>query len=339
LWPKASREERKREYDEAAARQTARDAARLAGGTSAATPVGGADQGRAKMPGAREAKQPAEGEVQAPRRPMLYGPTGRRRGDMGYFSDDEHEWASDVQLCNAFKLLLTVPKLTDGGRLLVLAPRHSPLLCADDPITLWNVRPLARILNGSCPKDVVACQICEGLHWRFIAVCGTSADGGCVYYWNPYGTDLPQRHSIRSYLKAFPTFKLIVIRDAVQPGDDDYQCGMWAHVALARFLEYARLGQLGTQSFQSFFTAQVSEFRPIPSKPGKERRVAVAANVAYAKAVRALLRSTLWQAALAGSLPHGLNAQIEHLGQSAADSIDLDEADTNLDSDDEDASA
>ena len=46
--------------------------------------------------------------------------------------------------------------------------------------------------------------------------------------------------------------------------------------------------------------------------------------MAYARDVRATLRSVLWQAAVDQSLPHGLNAQSEHLGARAGEEIDVD---------------
>ena len=65
---------------------------------------------------------------------------------------------------------------------------------------------------------------------------------------------------------------------------------------------------------------------PIPVADGAPQRRAVRANVAYATELRATLRDALWQAALKGQLPEGRNAQLEHLGETAAEGIDLDEA-------------
>ena len=48
----------------------------------------------------------------------------------------------------------------------------------------------------------------------------------------------------------------------------------------------------------------------------------------HARQVRETLRSVLWQAAVARTLPHGLDAQLEHLGSTAAESIDLDREET-----------
>ena len=70
------------------------------------------------------------------------------------------------------------------------------------------------------------------------------------------------------------------------------------------------------------------------SSPTEQRR-ATRANVSYATEVRATLRSALWQAAVEQTLPHGLNAQIEHLGNHAAEGINLDVEDV-VDDDDDD---
>ena len=69
--------------------------------------------------------------------------------------------------------------------------------------------------------------------------------------------------------------------------------------------------------------AQQEEFKPIPPS-GRERDAAIRANVRHASAVRAQLRVVLWEAAVAGKLKHGLNAQLEHLGNKAAEGIDVD---------------
>ena len=69
--------------------------------------------------------------------------------------------------------------------------------------------------------------------------------------------------------------------------------------------------------------AERGEFKPIPPKgPRSERTKATRANVQHATAVRAQLRTVLWQAAVAGKL-EGLNTQLEHLGARAGEGIDL----------------
>ena len=47
----------------------------------------------------------------------------------------------------------------------------------------------------------------------------------------------------------------------------------------------------------------------------------------------------LWQAAASNALPYGLNAQVEHLGNTAAEGIDIDEEDRALDDDEDDDEA
>ena len=55
----------------------------------------------------------------------------------------------------------------------------------------------------------------------------------------------------------------------------------------------------------------------------------------HATTVRAELRTVLWQAAVAGTLA-GLNAQLEHLGSSAAECIDVAAEDASAGEEEED---
>ena len=114
------------------------------------------------------------------------------------------------------------------------------------------------------------------------------------------------------------------IRHALQPKSDDYQCGIWVHIILACLLEYLRTAQAPSSADFAAFLAQQPNFHPNPASGAREQRRATLANVTHAAEVRATLRSVLWEAAVPQALPHGLNAQIEHLGNTAAEGIDLD---------------
>ena len=50
----------------------------------------------------------------------------------------------------------------------------------------------------------------------------------------------------------------------------------------------------------------------------------------HSREVRATLRDVLWRAAKDQSLPHGLKAQLEHMGNSAAEGIDLEAEDRDM---------
>ena len=139
-----------------------------------------------------------------------------------------------------------------------------------------------------------------------------------------------------------PTASTRSILLALQPEEDDYQCGIWDHILLACLLEYIRTADEPCSTGFEAFLATRPNFRPIPALgtgTSEERGSAKRANVAHATEVRATLRSVLWQAAASNALPHGLNAQLEHLGNTAAEGIDLDEEDCALDDDEDDDEA
>lgn len=160
-------------------------------------------------------------------------------------------------------------------------------------------------------------------------------------YWNPYGTRLPHRHALARRVEGFDGWALQSIVHAMQPASDDYQCGIWSHIALSCLLDYLRTAEEPSSSGFDAFLAQQPSFHPIPPSGDSERSSATHANEAYATEVRATLRTVLWQAAVAQTLPHGLNAQLEHLGNTAAERIDLvseDEAVETADDDNDDVS-
>jgi DNA polymerase IIIc chi subunit len=127
------------------------------------------------------------------------------------------------------------------------------------------------------------------------------------------------------------------IQHALQPKSDDYQCGIWDHVVLATLLKYLSSADAPSSAGFDAYMAQQPSFRPIISASSlSEQRMATRANVSHAIEVRATLRSALWQAAVEQTLPHGLNAQLEHLGSNAAEGIDLDVEDAMPDDGDDD---
>ena len=149
-------------------------------------------------------------------------------------------------------------------------------------------------------------------------------------YGNPYGTALLRRHGLHERLASFG-WSVHSITHALQPRTDDYQCGVWVHVALDLFLRYMTEARKATVSGFEQAMAQHEDFKPIPPS-GSGRVEATRANVRHATAVRAQLRAVLWQAAVAGKLD-GLNAQLEHLGARAGEEIDVDTAPTLEDDD------
>ena len=124
--------------------------------------------------------------------------------------------------------------------------------------------------------------------------------------------------------EGFDGWQLRSMRHALQPKSDDYQCGIWCHVVLECLVKYLESAEAPSSAGFDLFVAQQHGFRPIPaSGTTEQQRTATRANTAHATEVRATLRAVLWQAAVAQTLPYGLNAQLEHLGDTAAEGIDL----------------
>ena len=262
-----------------------------------------------------------------PPRAILYGPTGRRRSDMGYLSDEEREWLNDVQLRNAVKLLCKVPTLTNG-KIRVWDAISVDNLLAESTWGFMQKKRVKAVLDGTAPDDFVIVQFAEANHWRLLVFYGRERK---AIYWNPYGTALPRRHGLHARLAGFG-WSVHSIRHALQPDSDDYQCGIWVHVILVLFLQHAaKTSKVSVSGFETAM-AQQKEFKPIPPL-GSERGVATRANIQHASAVRAELRAALWDAAVAGRLD-GLNAQPEHLGARAGEALDVDSA-VESDSDDD----
>jgi hypothetical protein len=110
-----------------------------------------------------------------PPRSVLRGPLGQRRGDVGYLSDEESEWLTDVQLYNACLMLLSMPKqLRSGSRVIIKAPRSLDKLLAKNDGTFFQLPGVKSVLTGdeAGRKGIVAVQFCEALHWRFLVLWG-----------------------------------------------------------------------------------------------------------------------------------------------------------------------
>lgn len=125
------------------------------------------------------AKTPTVGDSQTPTPPpraLLRGPHGQRRGDVGYLSDEEREWLTDVQLYNARLLLLSVPKLRSGGNVLVKMPRSLDKVLATNDGTFFTLASIKGLLAGS--KDIAVVQYCEGMHWRLLVLWGPEQVSG-----------------------------------------------------------------------------------------------------------------------------------------------------------------
>jgi hypothetical protein len=280
--------------------------------------------------------KPPTAKVTPQRRVVLRGPLGQRRSDVGYLSDEEREWLIDTHLYNAYayKLLLTKPKLRSGGRVLFHSPTSVDKVLATNAGTFFTRKSIQGVLRGG--KDIAVVQFCEALHWRLLVLWGTER---VAQYANPYGTALPRRHALARRVEGFHGWSTRSILLALQPEEDDYQCGIWDHILLACLFEYIRTADEPCSTGFEAFLATRPNFRPIPTLgtgTSEERGSAKRANVAHATEVRATLRSVLWQAAVSNALPYGLNAQVEHLGNTAAEGIDIDEEDRALDDEEDD---
>ena len=169
------------------------------------------------------------------------------------------------------------------------------------------------VLNSTAPDGIVVVQYTDALHWRLLILLGSNL-GRRAIYWNPYGTALTRRDSLRTCVGGFQgwhsTDSFHSVLHALQPSTDDYQCGVWVHEALSMALEYARVtnangDRFTCEGFDAFFTEQAA-FRPIPnSGPSHAKRSATRANVSYSTGLRATLREVLWKAVLAGTRPRG----------------------------------
>lgn len=251
-------------------------------------------------------------------RQILLGPTGSRRSDMGYLSDEEREWLNDTMLKNACLILLKVPKLSKG-KIHMKDPIGVTCLVDTGKWGFMQKRSVMKVLDGRTPNDFVTVQFSESLHWRFLVLFGPERK---AIYWDPYGTGLPACHSLHTRLEGFG-WSVHSVRLALQPTTDNYQCAIWVHVILQLFLRYAAAApHVSACNFEAAIVQQ-EEFRPIPPSGGK-RSAAIATNVSHASTVRKEMRAALWNAAVAQRLPHGLNAQLEHLGARPGEEIDVD---------------
>lgn len=124
----------------------------------------------------------------------------------------------------------------EGARLLATAPMSNQDL---QKLLRRKDGGAYRLLSGNptsreSRQDSFAYLFCEGKHWRFLGLVGRDRT---AYYWNPYGTELEPEHFIRVALACYPSWSLESLPDELQ--SDDYQCGVWAYVALRLFIECA----------------------------------------------------------------------------------------------------
>ena len=131
---------------------------------------------------------------------------------------------------------IKVPTLTKG-KLRVWGAIGVEVLLDETSWGLLQKRDVRAVLSGEASDDVVVVQFCEALHWRFLVFFGPERT---AIYWNPYGTALPRRHGLHvERLAGFGWSRWVhSITHALQPRSDDYQCGVWAHVALDLFLRF-----------------------------------------------------------------------------------------------------